>query len=346
MAGPLIRVFSSGRQELASLMPAVQSVSWILNDVGQAQFFVPYTDKNCTTDILSIGNFVLFEWVYPEHEDLPIFGGVIDIPRSRGIGGVVLTAYTGERILSWFETGAQEEVANLSPGNMFKEFVGATKIKYSAGLVEGDIYDDGSALTKEWTIAQVLDVVRTLAQDSGQDFGFIPSVTGGTLSFEYNWYLSRGRDVSDKVLFAEGVNVGTPILDEQGPIVNQVTVYGAGNVWDGTRLTGKANDDESLSDYGWREASLISQESKNEADVILAARQYLSDHKNPLGSLSLGDVTDKEPGRWADFALGDRVSLDVCARGKGGGWHIQDKGRITGMQWMPNNTMRLNILVE
>lgn len=338
-----MRIFDSGLRELAFLMPTVQSISWVLNDVGQAQFFVPYTDPDCTTDILSIGNFILFEWSNPEHYALPIFGGVIDVPRSRGSNGVILTAYTGERILSWFETGVQDSVTDVTAGNIYRNLVEATKLKYSAGLVEGEIYDVGDVWSKEWTNSKLLDVTRSLAFDAGHDFDFTPSVTGGTLSFEYNWYASKGMDVSDKVVFAEGVNAGEPILDEQGPIVNQVTIYGAGNVWDDTRLTGMDNDGQSLSDYGWREASSISQESKNQAAVTSAASQYLSEHKDPIGRLSLDGVVDKAPGRWRDFSLGDIVGVDAAVRGMAGGWRIQSKYRIVGMQWHTNNTMRLNL---
>lgn len=346
MSGPLLRVFDYARREIASLMPDVQSVSWVLNDVGQAKFFVPYTDDDCTIDVLGIGNFILFEWAYPEHYALPTFGGVIDVPRSRGSNGVVLTAYTGERLLSRFETAPQAVYSTLSAGNIYAALIEAAKVKNNPGLIQGAIFDSGDILSKEWNSASLLDVTRGLVAETGQDFGFIPSVAGGVLSFTYNWYLTRGSDVSEKVLLAEGVNAGAPALDEQGPIVNQVRVYGAGSTWDAKRLKSPIiNDDTSLADYGYRETSFIDQGSKDQTTVNAVATRYLADHKDPVARLSLEGIVDKAPGRWRDYDLGDVVSVDVCTRGAAGGWRIKDKYRIMGMQWNPDNTLRLDLML-
>ena len=343
MSTPLVRIFSTGRKELASILPTVQSVSWVKNEVGQIQFYVPYTDSNCTTDILSVGNFILLEWVYPETEALPVFGGVIDVPRSRGANGVVLTAYTGEWLLGWFETAARDSLDGFFPGTMYKELIESSKVKYNPGFIEGSIYEGGDFLTKEWSRNSVLSVIRNLAVETGQDFNLTPTALGGTLSFEYNWYNRMGYDVSDKVLFAEGVNVGEAILDEQGLIANQVTVYGAGSVWDTTRLQFTATDTTSVSDYGWREISLVDQDSRDLTTVIQAAKQYLSDHKDGIPRLALTGVTDRAPGLWKDFSVGDIVSVDVALKGAIGGSRIQDKRRIVGMLWSPDNTMRLSL---
>lgn len=346
MSSPLVRVFDHSRREVASLMPTLESVSWILNDVGQSKFFVPYTEDDCTTDILAIGNFILFEWAYPEKYTLPSFGGVIDVPRSRGSNGVMLTAYTGERILSRFETEPQAVYSDRSAGNIFSDLITLAKIKHNPGLIEGAIFDSGDILYKEWNSISLLDVTRGLVEETGEDFDFTPTVAAGMLAFTYNWYLTKGRDVSENVLFAEGVNAGAPILDEQGPIVNRVKVYGAGSTWDANRLQSPVTgDDTSLADYGYRESSFIDQTSKDQDTVNAAAAQYLEDHKDPVTRLSLEGVTDKAPGRWRDFDLGDVVSVDVCARGAAGGWRIKDKYRIMGMQWTPDNTLRLDLLL-
>ena len=71
-----ITLFNNSGEKLAEIDANV-SRSWKLNEDGAGTFTMSTQDTKAIIDYLEFGNFV-----YMEHDKLPIWGGMIDTPRT------------------------------------------------------------------------------------------------------------------------------------------------------------------------------------------------------------------------------------------------------------------------
>lgn len=331
-------IFDRSGNLLADIQPQLNEVTWRLNDVGQTQFFLSYKDPRCTPDNLRYGNLCLFRF----GNGLPDWGGVIDPPRAIGPDGVRATAYTGERLFYFRQTPTTLDYTSVSPGYIYSDLIARLNADEPTVLITGDIYTGGTTRSITYHGQNMLTIIRELAANSGEDFAVNPYYSG-TMSLEGYWYETRGTDKNGEVLFAEGLNVGRGNLDEQGRIVNELTFYGAGNTWDGNRLSSTQIDADSLNQYGLRQFSQVKGNIKDQGTLDEDATQNLGVIAAPQTRLTVEGVVNCDPASFASYDIGDIVRLELFLRG-GDAWAEQGNWRIIGRGWQPgNDTLRLEL---
>lgn len=331
-----IRLFDKSHILLTEIRPAIESVSWTLNNAGRARLFMPYSDPKCTLANLQHGNRILIEF----DNGLPSFGGVIDTPRKQNADGVTVNAYTAEKLFSFRVTAKSRYFRATAPGSIYKGLITRTNAIRSSGIDIGNIYAGGTPRTLTYHYNDLWGRIKKLAALSGQDFDVTPTYDDGILKFHANWYDVKGADKSNKVHLVEGRNMADPSLNVQGNIANNVFLVGAGQTWSDQRYVAHSADTASEADYGYREYAEIQSNVKVADTLDRNAAEILAEKQNPREKFSLR-VSDREPGPFGSFDVGDLVTLQAFSNH--GEWAYDQVVRITGMQWNSNNTMRLEV---
>lgn len=333
-------IFDRSGSRLADITPHVRNVTWRLNDYGDATMFLPYHDLKCTRQILSYGNLILMQF----YGGMASFGGVIDDPRSRDGSGVTFTAYSGERIFYRRETATNLDYTLTPPGSIYLDLINSINAEESTVLAPGDIYAGGTGVTREYHNEIVLDVLRNLVADTGEEFAVVPVLQlSGKLRFDCHWYEKRGKDKTGSVLLAEGFNFDEAVLDEQGPIINKLTLFGGGIAYDDNRLMSTAANTTSKNNYGLRQRSFIRSEIKDQSTLDDAVQSRLDVVSNPRVRMTLNGVIDTAPSRFKDYDVGDIVNVQAHSRG-GNEWGIlNEHWRVIAREWSPSNTCRVEL---
>ncbi len=334
MAEIRMTIFGRTGGRLADIRPRLDSVTWKLNDEGRAHFFLPYTDSKCTELNLRPGNYVLMEF----ENGLPDWAGVIDYPRDRDSEGVTVSAFTGDRLLGWRVSGADDHFEAMAAGAIFRQAIRTANATQTLNMAENDMYTGGDAITQRWHYYNVLRRVRELARLSYQDF-HIGHQVSGALQFLANWYQTRGADKTQRVLLAEGANVTSPHLSEQGPVANVIYTVGDGAEW-ASRPVGVATDVASIASYGYRQ--YVEQvPSDNQSTLDAMAEALLDQMAEPRRMISM-TVTDDAPAAFADYDIGDIVDTYIFTGG-GEDWLFDDPVRVIARSWTPNGECELEV---
>ena len=112
-------IFDRSSVLITEIEPYIQSITWRLNNVGMARFFLPYEDAKCTQDNFRSGNRLLFQF----ENGLPDWGGVIDFPRRRDERGITVSAYTAEKLLDWRVTAKAHYFDEVVPGSIYRSLL-------------------------------------------------------------------------------------------------------------------------------------------------------------------------------------------------------------------------------
>lgn len=335
MAEIRMTIFGRSGGRLADIRPTLHSVSWKLNNEGRARFYLPYADSKCTRQNLKPGNYLLMEF----ENGLPDWSGVIDYPLDRDGQGVTVSAFTGARLLDWRVSRADDHFQGMTAGGIFRQALRTANASRSLNVVENNIYAGGDAITQRWHYYNVLQRVRELARLSYQDFHIGHRVSGGAIQFLGNWYERRGADKSQRVLLAEGANVTSPHLSEQGPVANVVIAVGEGAEW-ADRPVGTATDADSIAAYGYRQyVEQVPSDSQTTLDTM--AQALLAQMAEPRRMISM-TVTDNAPARFADYDIGDIVDTYIFTGG-GEDWLFEDPVRVIARSWVPNGECELEV---
>lgn len=340
MSAVQVLVFDRNQAFLGQIEPYVVDVSWRLNNVGRAMFVMPYADPKCIRTYLQYGNRVLVRF----DNGLPDFGGVLDPPRKRDSTSVMVAAYTAERIFSWRVTAKSRRFTTTAPGTIYQTLIEEENAQRQTGIAIGAIYVGGTARTIDYHYHDFLKRCQDLAKLTGQDFDVSSEYADGAVTFKANWYEVRGADKSGAVFLLEGDNVMDVRLDEQGEIANTVYLAGLGQTWGTSRYIAFSTDETSEADYGFREYAevqsgvVMSDTLDKNADEVLAIKK---DAKKRFTLV----VADKAPGLFAEYGVGDRVTLQAFLKG-GSDWMFDGTVRIRARQWRADNTCRLEVEAE
>jgi len=327
----IFRVFDQAGRELTQIVPGVQSVSWVLNEVGQVPIFLPFTDSKCTPGNLKLANRLLVQF----GSGLPDWGGVFDVPLAISSTGVTITAYSAEHILNWRVTPKDFNFSQSTPGTIYKAMIDAANSVSPTGIEIGTVYTGGENKNYSYNYARMLDQIRTLSRDGGNDFAILPKLSGNKLIFSADWYESRGRDVTRDVLLSDK-NAAVQNHTKAGNIHNRVYVAGAGSTWGTERPVGIASDDTSKNQYGFRELAQTNSSVSGISTLSANAEAILDQVKQPSERLSLTTI-DKAPGVFASYDIGDIVKVRVVWKGSDA-WGVDGSFRLRSRQWNPNNT--------
>lgn len=329
-------LFSRSGTNPVEISPQIESVTWRLNQTGQAKLYLSYTDPLCTPDNLRLGKRVLMRF----ENGLPPFGGVIDIPRQRRANGVAFTVYTGDRILSWRRTAKTRAFTSTAPGTIYQTLIEDENAKSGTGIAIGSIYTGGTARSETYHLHNVLDVILQLQRLSGEEFEIVPVYQKGQLTFLANWKQRIGSDISDEILLVEDRNLEPPTLDEQGPIASRVLCAGGAageNGWD-DRLVGEDTSTTSRNEYGYREYAEVLTGVFDQTTLDASATSLLDELDAPRERFSIAAL-NREPAVFGDYNVGDTVTLQAFLQHPL--WTVDRALRILGRGWTPADTCRL-----
>ena len=324
---------------IGEIQPQVQGVARKLNNYGQARMTVPRVDFVDRPWLFRFGNRVLIRF----GNGLADWGGVIDPPRKWDAERVQVVAYSGEYLLDWRVTDRGRYFNNATAGDIFRAVIReATDFDVELGYV----WTGGGLHGPEYHFESIYDIVtRSITRRlEAVDWDVRAILEDGRIRFVANLYERKGRDFSvgsalgRRIGFVEGVNV-TGRMDEQGPIVNDIYMAGAGSGWgESTRIYSYAHDENSRALYDLRQAGETVVDISVQATLDGAAALRLDEASSPREIYSL-TAYDTAPGRFSQYEVGDVVWLEMLSVGVGG----RERGvRVVAQEYLPaSNTCSL-----
>lgn len=232
--------------------------SWLLNGEGMSVITISANDNKIRRELIQFGNFVTIQ-----HATLPLWAGVIDTDRSWGKSKVVLTAWTGERILKFRRSQMVGLIQKNSAGDLFRSLIESSRLGKVVAVTApdsririGNVWSGGNPREETFDGKLIYDHITGLAERTGYEWDVNGAFTeSGDLYFQANWYNKRGS-VSGRLL-KEGLNITTEeaALVEQGVIINDLLAVGDGST-EGSRITHIETDPASIDKYGLRQYTM------------------------------------------------------------------------------------------
>lgn len=322
---------------IGELRGEMTGVAWKLNSYGPARLNL---FRGTTAEHLARpGNrlAILFD------NGLPPWGGVIDLPRPWRGPVFELTAYSAEVMLAWRGAGGERTLTGTA-GAVLAQLLTEAGREAGLGIELGDIWTGGKARQWEFVAETLAEAAAELTSGTG-DYFVEPVVMGGTLRFLLHFLERRGSDRSKRVALTEGHNLVRPELNEQGPLVNQWRVEGAG--LGGTvlgpqqRYVGAAGDAESQELYGRREDSETNSALTSQEMVDYQAAVNLAATSQPQEVIGV-EALDRPPGRFEAYDVGDTLWFELFSQGYGG---FAGPRRVTAREYLPQtNVCRLVVI--
>ncbi len=299
---------------IAELTPQIERVSWRVNKVGKATFSMAISDSKVTSTNLNYGNRVYIDF----DNGLPAWGGIIDVPRTWKNGLVICTAFSGMQLFKYRITGKTRIFDSFPAGVIYQSLVQEANDAEDMGIQIGSIWQGGGGKSQEYHYQNLLSIFQEhlTRKVSTGDFDVVPTLESGRIIFTANFHDNQGK-VNTNVVLAEGENLADIQLTEQGPIVNDWLMAGAGQDWSDDRLTAQEIDDTSRADRGLRQDSRVVNDITTQGDLDAHAANYLSESKDPYNIFRL-EAKNVDPAGFGAYALGDTVSLVAPSYGFGG----------------------------
>jgi len=334
-----VLVFNPNGVMRTELDVELESVSWRLDGVGMAKFSMSWNDPKCTKDNLKYGNRILIQ--FSEDLGLPYWGGVIDVPRDVEYGVVSATAYTGEHLLEWRETGKNDEYLTANPGYIVQQMIIKSNAIWPTGMVLGDIYLGGTARSRTYHFHELYTQIKDLARLTGYDFCVRPVLsTGNVLTFAMDWFQQRGLDRRNSVWLIDGSNAKEPKLKEQGNIANRIMIAGAGTAWGAARPVSEVEDTASRDEYDYREWAEVQSGVADQDTLDLNAAEILTEMKDAKKKITIS-ATNEGPAGFDAYGVGDIVTASLFVDNQE--WYFEAPVRILARAWEPDHSCRLEV---
>jgi len=321
---------------VAEMSPQIESVIWRLGGMGTAQFRLAYRDVACKKSWLLPGRRVLFQF----EDGMPDWGGVIEFPLKQDPYGVVVSAFTSEKILEWRRTEKTLVFDSQTPGAICQALIEAANAIANTGIVIGTFYAGGSPISLEYHLQNVYEQIKELIRLSGHDFAIIPTIKDGVLTFTANWYKERGEDKSNQILLVENRNAQITALDWQGPVYNRITLAGEGSTWNDDRMTVAEEDVTSQGEYTLREYAEVQSGKVSEATLTANAEALVELYRQPKKRISIVAM-DRAPAAFANYDIGDVVRVQAFLRWAD--WALDDTFRVIAREWKPDGKCALEV---
>ena len=289
----------------------VESVMWVLNGIGRARLSIAVTSPKAIPENLAPSNRIWIEF----ENGLPPWGGVIDLPRRWSEGVIEINAYTIEHILQYRITDRSTYFSNAPVGAILARVLREVQAVQHEGIELGQIWLGGQGHYPAYHFKSVWAIIQSIRRMEQCDVVFEPQLTVGRIWFRANLLERWGQDKSSKVLLAEGYNVSDVVFEEQGPLVNYVVAAGAGTTWTERPIVA-GGVQESIQQFGLRERLEVYPDVSYESTLQLHCQRILQAQAWPLRRFGL-TVVNEEPGRFADYDVGDIVRLQLPSVGWG-----------------------------
>jgi len=318
--------------------------NWALNAMGKAVLEIARSDPKFNETNLRIGNLILIE-----HDTLPRWGGRIDTPRKWARDKVVITAYTGEHIIKYFEYPTQLVVGYAGEhfNDILLRFTDYDYLKQYP-FTAGTIYYGGVSWSADLTQSRIggLDRVSEIQRLSGQEWSIEPVLaSNGWLQFIASWHLVRG-ETTDLILEEDRhiAQQNGDLFIEQGEIINVPYLYWntSGYIADAWGSSDKA--DVSKVFYGDRFQS--SQVTYVDDDTMYAYADRLSAELcEPRKTFNLRVVNHNDC--FKQLRIGNTISVRLVNYGFSdtGSLGVEASVRIRGMEFSEEDGF-VSLIVE
>ena len=309
---------------LGQVVPTSAARSWRLNEIGKAVIEIPRTSTKITPAYLRYGNLVAID-----SDDTHLWAGILLPPTTWSEKSVILTAYSGERLLKGRLLQKNYYALGARCGEVFQHIINWIRNVYQPNISVGNINYGGPPVDKEYHYDDAWQAITDLARQKGNEFWIEPFFNHlGWLMFRANWYKRRGADKSGKIALIENVNlVGQTTLREGGEIFNHWVISGAGDSWQ-TMPVGEYHDLEQTDAYGkWSAYSTMS-------DIIsvdsLAEHAHAKVDDTKYAESLFRTACVNMQNLWHKFQVGDTVKLESHTFGwdADGGLGFKGKARV------------------
>lgn len=312
-AETLILVGDQTGRVIGELDGDLVGAAWKLSDYGQARIVIPRSGATATERLLRPGNRILIQF----GNGLPDWGGMIDLPRKWKDGRIEVTAYTGERLLVDRITDRGRYFTNATAGEIFRALL--TEMT-PVGVDVGQVWYGGEMHSPDYHYRSIHDIfTKSLSGRIEQaDWDVTAALSGGRINFRANYYERKGIDHGRRLALIEGVNLAEAELNEQGALVNEWRLAGAGTGWgEATRIYATAADTVSQSKYGLRQRGDIRVDVSIQETLDNNAAAALAESREPRAVVS-PVALDRPPARFGQYGVGDTVWLELYEAGFGG----------------------------
>ncbi len=316
----IIYVADASGTIVGEMAGALESVAWASDGYGMATLILPLSAALAYGPLLEFGNQVLIEF----SGGLPLWGGVIDVPRETTLGRMRIQMYEAGYLMTTRLTAAQAvylgseaRPAALILADLVQEAgwdVGIEIVtREEAAPVEVEFHYD--------TLAQAAEQLRGL--DATLHYFLRPRpAAGGRVGFDLVIFRDMLDDATARAVLIQGHNlVGWSVL-EQGPIYNEVLV-GVGDFLNPAALDGigdgyselyTAVDAASQRRYGRRFAPLLTladvEGESGPGRARAAALAKLAAHSKPRLRVR-GAALNMTPGLYREYGVGSRVRIEA-----------------------------------
>ena len=257
-----------------------------INEEGEAEFDIAYTDVNSRDDFLRFGN-----WLLIENSKLGPWVGMVDRPQVGKKRFTHIHAYTPEHQLAKRNVPRQLPL-NGKAGVIFKEIINLMNREEPTIISIGDVWSGGRDMGEESLNGDNLkDVLQNLTERSGGEYSFTPTVFKGKLSILANWHKEIGEVNMYPLEESWNISDENNSYRLDGDIENEIWGYGSG-AGQTDRPTATFADNESIGIYGLMQGSRVYSDYSDEGSVLTAVRNEVNDTRFPkkIYSVSMLDV--------------------------------------------------------
>lgn len=330
--GPAALEILAGNQfgrVLGELRPELTGAAWKLNNYGQARLTMSRADALAREDILQFGNRLLIQF----DNGLPAWGGVIDTPRRWRDGQVEVVAYSGEWLLGTRITDRGRYFSQATAGQVFRALI---EEAVPFGVRVGEVWLGGGFHGPDYHLDDLLNIVqKSLAGRLEEaDWNVTAGLEAGHIVFTANFYERRGVDHGRRLALVDGVNTTPATLNEQGKIVNDLHLAGAGTGWGAeSRIYSRATDTGSVAKFGLRQDGDVQVDIKQQATLDSNAAVELADSAWPHEVVSM-EALDRPPARFGQYDVGDTLAVEIPTAGWDG---YAGRARVMAREYLPDS---------
>jgi len=287
----------------------LQTCTWRTNKYGTASITLSSQSSQLLNGWYEFGALVFIRF-----DNLRSWVGAIDTPRKwDGGGNVIIKAYSGEYLLKRRRTDKGRYFSGATVGSIAYSLLSEMVAIPAFGI--GNIWYGGETHSPSYHLKSIYDIMTDSVTGTLSDavFEVAGDIASGKLQMQFNLLNARGRDASNYA-FVEGANIASVGLAEQGAIANRWQIAGAdisgdaASGWGDGRLISTADDLDSQNLYGRRESSIIFNGISSSTTLDGRVNVLLADSAYPKNTYDL-TVIDEQPAKFADYWLGDRVTL-------------------------------------
>lgn len=289
---------------IAQIRPQLGTLQWRLNEISRCELQISKNDAKVIERNFRFGNRILIEFI---DEDLPNWGGILDIPYVWNATSLSVSAYSIEYLLQFRITQKTRFFQNVPVGEVFRRLLLEAEQRQSFGLVIGSIWKGGRHHNLTFHFETLWNIIQnSVVKLEGVDIQFVPKIVDGEIKFVARLFEELGEDKSTRVLLKEGRNISEVSLTQQGTIINEFVAVGAGSTWGPERKSSIYQNRASDQTYGLRQGSRVYSEATLQNTVDRFARTEVKNNAQPKTLLNVRAV-NRLPSEFSKYSLGDVV---------------------------------------